>query len=87
MGKYSQISPYRQHAEQSSTDRRLASHTPGLGLNGGVATPELRTPLYKVFGPNGVHFPLYTTEDLNLSQGTPLCQPDSDVSLVGLTLG
>ena len=24
---------------------------------------------------------------LNLPQGTPLCQPDSDVSLIGLTLG
>ena len=39
-------SPYTD-SRQSSTDCRLASHTPGLGLDRGVATLELTAPLYK----------------------------------------
>ena len=46
MGKYNE-SPHTDSRTVKYSDRRLTSHTPGIGLNRGVAIPELRTPLYK----------------------------------------
>ena len=54
MGKYSQRLPI-QTAEQSSTDRRLTGHTPGLALDRGVANPELKSLVPVVSALEGFH--------------------------------